>query len=117
MSNLLDSNCYNVLKHYNMNRGQNQFDWTVFRELCGAIARIDTPEDAEKFLIDLCTRSEAAALSERWLIARLLDEGKLSYREIAARTGASTATVTRVARFLFEEDHGGYRHLISQLSH
>ncbi|MBI1326539.1 MAG: helix-turn-helix domain-containing protein [Alphaproteobacteria bacterium] len=100
-----------------MNRGQNQFDWASFRELCGAVARIESPEEAEKFLIDLCTKTEAAALAERWLIARLLDEGKMSYREIASRTGASTATVTRVARFLFDEDHGGYRQLISQLSH
>ena len=48
-------------------------------------------------------------MTERWKIARLLAEGELSYREIHDRTGGSLATITRVARFLRQEPHQGYR--------
>ena len=77
----------------------------------------DLPDAAtmEQFLIDLCTPAELRALSERWHVAKLLDEGKLSYREINARTGVSTTTIGRVARFLNEEPHGGYRTALKQL--
>jgi uncharacterized protein YerC len=48
-------------------------------------------------------------------VARLLSEGKKSYREISADTGVSTTTVTRVARFLSQEDHQGYRLVLDRL--
>lgn len=63
-------------------------------------------------LIDLCTPAELRALSERWRVAKLLDEGEMSYREISAETGVSTTTIGRVARFLKDEPHGGYRLLL-----
>ena len=52
--------------------------------------------------------SELEALAHRWQIAGLLDEGRLSYLEIAERAGGSTATVTRVAQWL-RAGAGGYR--------
>ena len=78
-------------------------------DLLAAFATLKTAREAERFLVDLATPAELAAFAERWRIARLLDEGKLSYREIATETGASTTTVARVARFLTEEPHQGYR--------
>ncbi len=60
-------------------------------------------------LVDLCTPAELRALSERWRVARLLDAGEMSYREISAETGVSTTTIGRVSRFLRDEPHGGYR--------
>jgi len=48
-------------------------------------------------------------------VARLLDEGTHSYRDIAMLTGASTTTVTRVARFLREMPHQGYRVVLDKL--
>lgn len=72
--------------------------------------------EVKAFLDDLCTPAELRAFAERFKVARLLDEGQLSYRDIATRTGASTTTVTRVARFLREMPHQGYRLVLDRLS-
>ncbi len=48
-----------------------------------------------RFLTDLCTPAELRALAARWQVAKLLDAGDLSYREISEKTGASTTTVER----------------------
>ncbi|MEE2692341.1 MAG: YerC/YecD family TrpR-related protein [Pseudomonadota bacterium] len=80
-----------------------------------AIAALKNAEEAQRFLRDLMTPAEIEAFAERWRIALLLDEGALSYRDIAAETGASTTTVARVARFLKEEPHQGYRMMIDRL--
>ena len=77
--------------------------------LFDAFARLQSGDEAARFLRDLATPAELEAFAERWRIARLLDENKQSYREIAAETGASTTTIGRVARFLREEQHQGYR--------
>jgi TrpR-related protein YerC/YecD len=61
------------------------------------------------FLKDLCTPQELKALEERWIVCQILHQGEHTYREIHALTGASLATITRIARFLKEEPHGGYR--------
>jgi len=45
----------------------------------------------------------------------LLQEGELSYRDINAKTGVSTTTIGRVARFLRDEPHGGYRALFKMM--
>lgn len=66
-------------------------------------------------LRDIGTLSELQAWSERLEVARLLDSG-LPYREIAEKTGASTATVTRVAKFL-ENGEGGYRSVLKSHHH
>ena len=80
-----------------------------------ALALLGSATEAEKFLRDLATPSEVDAFAERWRIARLLNDGAMTYREIAAATGASTTTVARVARFLNDEPHGGYQLLIERL--
>ena len=77
--------------------------------LCEALLTLTTADEARRFLRDLATPGELQALAERWRVARLLNEGEKSYREISAETGVSTTTVTRVARFLTQEDHQGYR--------
>lgn len=78
-----------------------------------ALANIRDEESTKAFLIDLCTPAERRALSERWAVAQLLDKGELSYRDINAKTGVSTTTIGRVARFLKEEPHGGYRKVLA----
>jgi TrpR-related protein YerC/YecD len=70
------------------------------------IASLRTRSEAERFLRDLCTRSELDAMAHRWQVAQLLDEG-LPYLEVARRTHASTTTVTRVAQWL-RRGEGGY---------
>ena len=77
------------------------------RDLFEAILSLRTVDEAERFFRDLCTLAEIEALTHRWQAARLLDEG-LPYLEVAARTGASTTTVTRVAHWL-RHGEGGYR--------
>jgi len=84
-------------------------------DLIDALLALETRAEAEAFLRDLMTPSEMKALSERWLVARMLDAGELSYREIAAQAGSSTATVTRVARFLKDMPYLGYRRILDRL--
>lgn len=81
-------------------------------ELEAALARLDDTKAVKAFLIDLCTPAELRALSERWHVAQILDEGEKSYRDIQAETGVSTTTIGRVARFLRDEPHGGYRSVL-----
>src|SRR5262245_23559620 len=83
-------------------------------DLADALGSLETRDECRRFLRDLCTLSELEALAHRWQIARLLDEGKGSYVEIADRVGASTATVTRVAQWL-RAGTGGYRVALDRL--
>ena len=62
---------------------------------------------AERFFRDLCTLRELHDLAQRWHVVRLLDAGQ-PYTEISRTTGASTATVTRIAGWL-HHGTGGYR--------
>ena len=82
-------------------------------DLFKVIANIESERQAEAFLLDLCTPKEITTLTERWEVAKLLATKQYSYREIAQKLGASTATVTRVARFLFNENNEGYKSLIN----
>ncbi len=84
------------------------------KELAQALQSVKDTAEMERFLVDLCTPTELRALSERWHIAKLLDKGKLSYRDINEQTGVSTTTVGRVARFLNEEPHQGYRAVLNR---
>ena len=74
-----------------------------------ALASLSNETDMKRFLTDLCTPAELRALRERWLVAQILNEGEASYRDINAQTGVSTTTIGRVARFLKDEPHQGYR--------
>jgi TrpR-related protein YerC/YecD len=76
-------------------------------DLFETILSLRTRDEAERFFRDLCTLSEIEAMAHRWQAAQLLDEG-LPYHQVAARTGASTTTVTRVAHWL-RHGEDGYR--------
>jgi TrpR-related protein YerC/YecD len=77
-------------------------------KLSTALKNINSDRDINNFLKDLCTPSEIQAMEERWEVAKLLYQGKLTYRDIASKLNTSTATVTRVARFLYKESNQGY---------
>ena len=77
--------------------------------LYDALLCLKTREELDAFLADLCTPSELRAFAERWAVARLLDQKLHSYREIAAEPQPTPTTVVRVARFLREMPHQGYR--------
>ena len=69
------------------------------KQLCDALASLKTEKQIANFLEDVCTISEYKALAQRFEVARLLDEG-VKYEDIVERTGASTATISRVKRCL-----------------
>ena len=88
-------------------RGRHEWQTKELRELCDALLALESRAELERFLRDLCTLAELEALTQRWTVARLVEQG-LPYLEIAQRTGASTTTVTRVAHWL-RHGEGGYR--------
>lgn len=81
--------------------------------LFNAILRLETPEETERFFRDLCTLNELRDMSQRWGVVRMLDAG-LHYAEISRTTGASTATITRIASWL-NHGEGGYRAMLDKL--
>ncbi len=83
-----------------------------FAELVEAFATLSDRDQVAACLRDLCTTNELDALGQRWQVARLVDAG-LPYHEVSRRTGASTATVTRVAHWL-RYGEGGYRALLAR---
>lgn len=80
-----------------------------------AFLTLTSEAEVRDFLTDLCTSQEIRALAERFRVAGLLDEGELSYRQISEQTGVSTTTVTRVANFLNNMPHQGYRTVLDRM--
>lgn len=78
-----------------------------------AILSIRNEEECRQFLEDLCTVSELKAMAQRIDVAMLLDEG-LIYSEILEKTGASSATISRVNRCL-HYGAGGYKAIVPRL--
>ena len=83
------------------------------RALLTALAQIETVDEAEAFLLDLCTPREIEDLSQRLEVARLLDAGE-PYLSVQQRTGASSTTVSRVSKCL-NGAVGGYRRVLDRL--
>ena len=67
--------------------------------LFDAVLSLNDSEECYTFFEDVCTINEIQSLTQRFEVARLLREKK-TYLEIAERTGASTATISRVNRSL-----------------
>jgi len=68
-------------------------------ELYRAILSLQSVDECYDFFVDLCTVSELKAMEQRFEVARLLNDG-LIYNEILEKTGASSATISRVNRSL-----------------
>ena len=68
-------------------------------ELYKAILLLKTEEECYDFFQDLCTVSELRAMEQRFEVATLLHGGMI-YNDILERTGASSATISRVNRSL-----------------
>ncbi|MEA4993477.1 hypothetical protein SDC9_117738 [bioreactor metagenome] len=75
-------------------------------ELYKAILLLKNEEECYNFFQDLCTVSELRSMEQRFEVATLLHEG-LIYNDILERTGASSATISRVNRSL-SYGAGGY---------
>lgn len=64
-----------------------------------AVLHLETVEECYAFFEDVCTVNELLSFAQRYEVARMLRSGK-TYLEIAEKTGASTATISRVNRSL-----------------
>ena len=71
------------------------------RDLIRAILSLENEQDVEHYLTDICTVNEIATLAQRQQVAFLLKDD-LTYNEIEEKTGASTATISRVKRSLMQ---------------
>ncbi len=80
--------------------------------LFDCILKLENKEECYAFFEDLCTIPEIKAMSQRVLVAKLLAEKKV-YNDIVAKTGASTATISRVNRSL-AYGTGGYNIVFSK---
>lgn len=91
-------------------------DWTSpeTTALFDAVLALETVSEAERFFRDLCTLRELGEMATRWQAARLLEQG-IPYRQVAEETGASTATITRIAQWL-NHGTGGYRLILDRVS-
>ena len=67
--------------------------------LVRALLSLENEEDAYRFLEDVCSIAELHSISQRMEVAALLRQG-VTYQRIAADTGASSATISRVNRSL-----------------
>ncbi len=91
-------------------------DWRTanVEALLEAIARLDDTDEAAAFFRDLCTLGELHDMGQRWAVVRMLDQG-LHYADISRLTGASTATITRIASWL-KHGEGGYRAMLAKMA-
>ena len=74
-------------------------------KLFDAVLSLRNREECYSFFEDLCTMTELTALSQRFEVAGMLREGR-TYMDIAEKTGASTATISRVNRTLLYGNDG-----------
>ncbi|AZL15288.1 YerC/YecD family TrpR-related protein [Rickettsiales endosymbiont of Stachyamoeba lipophora] len=88
----------------------------IEEQLYQALLTLKTPQEVKKFFKDLCTPKEIKDMSERFNIAKVLNSTNLSYQQIHAQTGVSIATIGRVARFLNQEPHQGYKIALERLA-
>ena len=82
--------------------------------LFDAVVLLDSRDEAASFFRDLCTRRELEEMSQRWAVVRKLAAGH-PYREIAAETGVSTATIVRINQWL-RHGTGGYQEMLDKLN-
>jgi TrpR-related protein YerC/YecD len=82
--------------------------------LAQALLALETEEECNRLLEDLCTIKEIEDMAHRFEIAYLLSQGK-TFIDVEKSTGASSATISRVNRCL---KYGkGYRTVIEKMKH
>ncbi len=93
-----------------MQKDEHSYDELLF----DAILSLRSKEECRAFFQDLCTVAELKAMGQRLEVAQLLDGG-LIYNDILERTGASSATISRVNRTL-QYGAGGYKAILPRIS-
>ncbi len=89
---------------------KNKALWRLFE----IVVQLKDREECAWFFRDLCTLSELEAMAERWEVAQMV-ACNIPYRRISQLTGASTATVTRIAHWV-RHGEGGYRLMLERTS-
>lgn len=82
-------------------------------ELYDAILMLKDREECYNFFLDLCTNAELKAMEQRFEVARLLQNGMI-YNDILEKTGASSATISRVNRSILTGT-GAYEELFARM--
>lgn len=82
-------------------------------QLCDCLVAISSRDEAYRFLEDVATFSEIKAFTQRLQVANLLLKG-MSYPQIVQATGASTATISRVKKFV-EYGSDGYKDVLKKV--
>ena len=83
------------------------------KELFEAILSLKDEEECFLFFEDVCTTNEILSFAQRYQVAKLLGENR-TYQEIAEKSGASTATISRVKRSI-DDGSGGYEMIFKRL--
>ena len=78
-----------------------------------AVLTLKNEDECRRFFQDLCTVSELRSMEQRYEVATLLNDG-LIYNDILERTGASSATISRVNRSLIY-GNGGYESVLEKM--
>lgn len=84
-----------------------------FKKISQAFVGLKNEKEVFALLRDICTLSEMSAMTERLEVAEQVEKW-VSYRIIAKNTGASTATITRVAHW-FHHGMGGYHDALARI--
>ena len=83
-------------------------------QLFRAILELKSVDECYEFFEDICTIQEMKAISARLEVARMLKAGDI-YEDIVQKTGASTATISRINRCI-QYGTGGYQSVIEKVS-
>ncbi len=92
----------------------NKADKKMIENFYKAVMSFDSAEDCKNFFDDICTIQEMQAIVQRLEVASHLLSGK-SYVEVNKITGASTATICRVAKCI-NYGNGGYKKAIEKIN-
>lgn len=78
---------------------KSKFSTKDIDDLFNAILKLESLEESYRFFEDLCTIKEVQDMSQRLKVAKLLEQG-MPYQQIAQKTKASSATISRVNKSL-----------------
>ena len=87
-------------------------DTKLLQELYAAFLSLETEEECENFLSDLCTIKELQSMAQRLKAAKMLVDGK-TYNEVIESTDISSATLARVSKCV-RYGSGGYTSVIQK---
>ena len=92
---------------------ESSFKDELIEELYEGLLMLETVEECYKFFEDICSIKELQSISQRLKVARMLKEN-MTYNQIEDKTGASTATISRISKCL-HHGPGGYNLVLDRV--